>query len=351
MTLQEILSLNFYGNSVERLLMAGGLFVGVFIAIKIFQIVVVHRMKKLATHTQTDWDDEIIDIILNVRPHIHTLIAAYAALRLLLLPAEFNKGIAIIFLVLVTWEALQVAQRIIGFAVSEQLAKTPEDKRKNRSVIRNINLFVKLGLWTVAGLLILQNIGVNVTSLIAGLGIGGLAIALAAQNILADLFSSFTIYFDKPFQVDDFIQIGSHSGTVQSIGLKTTRIQTMQGEELVVSNQELTSARIQNFGKMKKRRVVMTLGLEYDTSSATMKNVPGWLKHIIGNAENADFDRAHFKQFSDSSLDVELVYYIDSPEYTVYMDTLQNVNIEIKEKFEKEKVGMAYPTQTLFVKK
>lgn len=351
MEFQDILSLNFYGNSVQRILIAAAIFFGGIILLKLFQLLVVLRLKKLAKMTHTEWDDELVDIVATIKPHLYTIIAFYAAMRSLLLSAELNKGLNIIFLILITFAILQIVQRLIGFAISNQLAKTDDEKRKNASVIRNINLFVKIGLWSLASLLILQNVGVNVSSLIAGLGIGGLAIALAMQNILSDLFSSFSIYFDKPFVVDDFIQIGTHTGTVKSIGLKTTRLQTLQGEELVVSNKELTSTRIQNFGKMKQRRVVVTLGLEYDTSSETMKNVPGWLKHIIDNTGNADFDRAHFKQFSDSSLDVELVYFVSSSDYVVHMDTLQNINIEIKEKFEKEKVGLAFPTQTLYVKK
>lgn len=351
MELSDLLSLTVYGNSVERILMSAGLFLGVFVAMKVFQVIVLLKLKQLAEKTQTEWDDEIIDIVATIKPRFYTLVSLYAALRLLLLPAEGNKAINIVFLILLTYEALQVAQRLIAFAITQQLGKTEEELRKHRPVIRNINLLVRIALWAMALLLILQNLGVNVTSLVAGLGIGGLAIALALQNILSDLFSSFSIYFDKPFEIDDFIQVGKDTGTVKVVGLKTTRLQTLQGEELVISNKELTSVRIQNFGKMKRRRVVVTLGVEYDTPNAKMHAIPGWLKHIIDAAPNCEFDRAHFKDFSASSLDIELVYYVDTPEYNVHMDTLQHVNLGIKEKFESEGVGMAYPTQTVHVKK
>lgn len=351
MEFSDFLALTVYGNTVGRILYAAALFAGAFVALKIFQLVVLLKLKQMAERTQTEWDDEIIEIVRTIRPHVYTLIALYAALRFLFLPAAGNRLINVLFLILITWEAVQIVQRLIGFAITRQLAKTDEEKRKHAPVIRNINFLVKLALWAMALLLILQNLGIDVTSLIAGLGIGGLAIALAAQNILGDLFSSFSIYFDKPFEIDDFIQIGDDSGTVKAVGLKTTRVETLQGEELVVSNKELTSTRIRNFGKMKRRRVVVTLGLEYDTPNERMRKVADWLRHVVDEAPHAEFDRAHFKEFSSSSLDVELVYYVTSADYAVHMDTLQSVNMGIKEKFEAEGVGMAYPTQTLYVKK
>lgn len=350
MPLQDFLSFTLYGNSVRSLFIAITIFIGGILVLKVFQVFILRKLRRVAAHTRTKWDDEIVAIVSTLRPHVYTLISAYIALRWLRLPAEANKLINIVFLVLVTWESIQIAQRLIVFAVRGHLAKDKDEARKNASVIRTINFFVKLGLWTMALLLILQNLGIDVTSLIAGLGIGGVAIALAAQNILSDLFSSFSIYFDKPFVVDDFIQVGSHSGTVKNIGLKTTRLQALQGEELVISNKELTSSRIQNFGKMKKRRVVVTLGLEYDTPTEKLKQVPSWVKHIIDTTDGTDFDRAHFKEFSASSLDIEIVYYVTSGDYALHMDTLQNVNLAIKEKFEKECLSMAYPTQTVYVK-
>lgn len=350
MDFKDLLTLSIYGNSVERILMAGALFAGIFVALKIFQLIVLLKLKQFAEKTKTAWDDEIIDIVATIKPRFYTLISLFFSLRFLLLPAEANRIVGIAFLILITWEALQVLQRLIGFAIANQLAKTDEEKRKNAPVIRNVNLLVRLALWTMAILLILQNLGINVTSLIAGLGIGGLAIALAAQNILGDLFASFSIYFDKPFEVDDFVQIGKDSGTVKAVGLKTTRLQTLQGEELVISNKELTSSRIQNFGKMKRRRVVSILGLEYGTPNEKLHMLAGWLKHVVDEAPHAEFDRAHLKEFSASSLDVEFVYYVTTSDYNVYMDTLQHINLEVKKKFEDEGVEFSFPTQTVHLK-
>ena len=200
-------------------------------------------------------------------------------------------------------------------------------------------------------LLILSNLGFDITTLIASLGIGGVAIALAVQSILSDLFNSLSIYVDKPFTVGDFIIVGDHMGTVQKIGLKTTRIQALQGEEIVISNSELTSSRVRNFKQMQKRRIVFAFGVTYDTSTEKVKKIPEMVKNAIDPLEKAEYDRAHFKNFGDSSLDFEVVYYVLTGDYTEYMDIQQSINLRIMEEFEKEGIEMAFPTRTVHLVK
>lgn len=199
--------------------------------------------------------------------------------------------------------------------------------------------------------MILANMGYNVTSLIAGLGIGGIAIGLALQNILGDLFSSLAIYFDKPFKVGDFVIVDQYMGTVKHVGVKTTRIEALQGEEIVVSNSDLTNSRIQNFGVMQRRRIAFNFGVTYDTSAEKLKAIPGWVKKIIDDIEITEYDRSNFKGFGDSSLDFENVYYLNSGDYNEYMNTQEEINLAIVQKFEEEGVEMAFPTQTVHVKK
>jgi small-conductance mechanosensitive channel len=200
-------------------------------------------------------------------------------------------------------------------------------------------------------LLILSNIGVNITSLIAGLGIGGLAIAFALQRILEDFFSSFSIYFDKPFEEGDFIIVGSDMGVVKHIGLKTTRLQTLQGQELVISNKELTDSRVNNYKKMKKRRIVFTFGVEYSTPVAKMKKINKIVEAIFKKIEGADLDRVHFKEFGDFSLNYEIVYYVKTGDYLEYMNIQQEINLTLKQQFEKENIEFAFPSQTIYMKK
>ena len=206
-------------------------------------------------------------------------------------------------------------------------------------------------LWAIGLLLILSNLGIDVTSLIAGLGIGGIAIAFALQNILSDLFGSFSIYFDKPFKIGDFIVAGAHSGVVEKIGIKTTRLRALQGEEIVISNTELTSARVQNFKKMEKRRIVSSFGILYETPIEKIKNVKQIVKNIFDSLENTELGRIHFKELGDFSLNFEVVYNITTGDYDVYMDAQEKFNFALVEAFEKEGIGFAYPTQKVFLDK
>jgi len=231
-----------------------------------------------------------------------------------------------------------------------------DKKRKNgdsegESMVNVLRFVIRVIVWSVALLMIISNFGINITPLIASLGIGGIAIALALQNILVDLFSAFAIYFDKPFKEGDFIIIGADMGVVKYIGIKTTRIQALGGQEIVISNSELVNSRINNYKKMKKRRVVFSFGVEYGTSSEKLKKINKIVEKIIKDIKNTDLDRIHFNEFGPHSLNYEVVYYINTNDYNIYMDVQQEINLKIKDQFEKEKIIMAFPTQTIHVKK
>jgi small-conductance mechanosensitive channel len=186
-------------------------------------------------------------------------------------------------------------------------------------------------------------------TLLTGLGIGGIAIALAAQAILGDLFSYFAIYFDKPFEVGDFVQVDDKAGVIEYIGIKTTRVRNLAGEQIVFSNKDLTNSRLHNFGRMEKRRVVFNLGVVYDTPIDKIKLIPETVKEIINQQENITFDRGHFTGFNNSSMNFEFVYYVLSADYNFYMSTHQTIYLAILRSFEKMNVKLAYPTQTLFL--
>ncbi len=198
-------------------------------------------------------------------------------------------------------------------------------------------------------LLALQNMGVDVTAMVAGLGIGGIAIALALQNVLGDLFGSLSIILDKPFVVGDFIISGTHMGTVEKIGLKTTRVRALSGEQLVFANSDLLGSRVQNFKRMRERRVVFTIGVTYGTTMDQCKQIADMLKEIVQAQEGVRFDRAHFKAFGAFSLDFEVVYWMLDPDFNKYMDMQQVVNLEIGRRLQAMKVEFAFPTQTLYL--
>lgn len=341
----EILQMTFLGNPVEKYLIALGVFLGIFIGLRIFRRVVLIRLEKLALRTENKLDDQIVHMLENTSSFFYLFLTFYLSVKVLNLDGRFLQILDGAFVVLLVYEAMKVAQVLLDFTFKRL------ETSKNKTAIHGIKIIAKMFLWVMAILLILDNLGFEIKTLVASLGIGGIAIALAAQNILSDLFSSFTIYFDKPFQIGDYIVIGNDRGTVEKIGLKTTRIRTSQGEELVISNRELTSTRVQNFKKMKRRRTSFQIGIEYGTPSAKMKKLPGLIQKIIESyGKKTEFSRCHFSTFGESSLLFDIVYFVDSGDYGEFMDIQQVINLGIKDMFEKEGVSMAFPTQTIFVK-
>jgi small-conductance mechanosensitive channel len=206
-----------------------------------------------------------------------------------------------------------------------------------------------LVVWAAVLLVLLDNLGVNITTLIAGLGVGGIAVALAAQNVLGDLFSSLSIVLDKPFVVGDFIVVGDFLGSVEHVGLKTTRLRSLSGEQVVFSNTDLLNSRIRNYGRMFERRIVSSIGVTYQTPVAKLRRIPEIIREIVEEQDRVRFDRAHFQTFADSALTFEIVYYVLTPDYNYYMDVQQNINLALFERLAAEGVEFAYPTRTVFV--
>lgn len=339
---------DFLGNTLQDLAIALVAFAVFLLVFKIFQMIILSRLKKVAEKTKTDIDDAFIKIINSVHPPFYSFVAFYLALQFLAVAGIIEKVVNVVLIIWVLYQVIVAVQILIDYVVKKMAGG---EERRTRAAISALSTVSKIILWSLGLLLILSNLGVDITALVAGLGIGGIAIAFALQNILGDLFSSFAIYFDKPFVEGDFIIVGKDMGVVKKVGIKTTRIQALQGEEIVISNQELTSARVQNFKKMEERRVVFAFGVLYETSYEKLKKIPQMVKDIIESMDKTRFDRAHFKSFGDSSLDFEVVYYVLSPDYNEYMDIHQEINLKIVEAFEKEKIDFAYPTRTIYMAK
>lgn len=213
--------------------------------------------------------------------------------------------------------------------------------------VKWLGTMAKMLIWVLALILFLDNIGVKITSLVTGLGIGGVAIAFAAQSALSDLFCFFTIFFDKPYEIGDFIIAGEQMGTVEHIGVKTTRLRALSGEQLVCSNSDLTGSRIRNYKSLQQRRVVFTLALAYETPVETLRKIPGVIKEIVEGEQDTQFGRAHFASYGAYSLNFEVVYFVLHSDYDKYMDVNEQINLKIKEAFERICARFAYPTQTL----
>lgn len=341
--------LYYFGNTLQDYVISLGIFLTSLALLKIFQRIILNRLARLAEKTKTDIDDALIEIVRSLRPPFYFFIAFYLGFKSLSVPVLLEQVTNVVLVVWVVAQAIIALQILLDWLVRKYVGR--EEEPGTREAVRLLSRVTKGVLWAIGGLFILSNLGVNVTSLVAGLGIGGIAIALALQNILGDLFSSFAIFFDKPFRVGDFIIVGEHMGVVKKIGIKTTRITALQGEEIVISNNELTSARIQNFRKMRKRRLVFKFGVTYDTPVAKLKKIPGMVKKIIQGIRLTRFDRTHFIEFGDSSLNYEVAYYVESPEYNKARDIHQKIHLGIKEAFEKEGIEMAFPTRTIYLEK
>jgi len=339
----------YLNNTVLSYAIALAALIILLIVFKIFQFTMLKRLSKLAEKTKTDIDDVLIKVVKSVRPPFYFFLAFYLALYFLTFHDVARKVINAILIIWVIYLVVKAVQIFIDHVVAKSMG---QEKEKNaKAAAKIIGLLAKIVIWSLGLLLLLSNLGVNITSLVAGMGIGGIAIALALQNILTDLFSSFAIYFDKPFRIGDFIAVGTEKGTVEKIGVKTTRIKSPQGEEIVISNKELTSARVQNFGMMEERRIVFPIGVVYETKPDKLRKVPEIIKEIIESVKDTRFDRVHFRQFADFALTFEIVYYVTSSDYVQFMDIQQEINFKIFDAFSTEKISMAYPTQTVYINK
>lgn len=342
----EIMDFQVGANTVYDFFYALIFFIGIFIFFKLFKTVIVHRLKKMSKRTAEVLDDQVVLLIEGISSFFYFMVSVYVPLKFLNLGIYVEKGLDVIFLTTVVYQVIRFLQALIEYGFNKFVTtKGGRSAQQAKTTSYGLKLVIKILLWSVGLLLILANIGINVTSLIAGLGVGGIAIALAVQNILGDIFSSFSIYFDRPFEVGDYIVIGTDEGTVEKIGLKSTRLTSLQGEELIVSNRELTSTRVQNFKKMKRRRVKVDLSVEYGTTTAKLKEIEGIVKKAVEDQAETEFGRCRFGAFGDFGMTFSIVYFVLSNDYDFFAERQEQINFSIKDGFEKAGIEMAYPIE------
>jgi len=275
--------------------------------------------------------------------------SVWAAALILTLPDKWEQILRTIAVLSLAAQAALWFHGVISFFIERGEAQAAERDPGASTMIRTLGLAGKAALWTVMVLLALHNAGVNITALVAGMGIGGIAVALALQNILADVFSSVAIILDKPYQVGDFIAVGDSMGTVERIGLKTTRIRSLSGEQLVFSNSELLKSRIRNFRRMTERRVEFAIGVAYNTPVEKVERVSGLLREIISATPDVRLERASFKEFGEASLTFECVYFVKEFGFSLYLETQERINLEILRRLQEEEIELAHPSRTLYV--
>ncbi|MCK4906457.1 MAG: mechanosensitive ion channel family protein [Spirochaetes bacterium] len=347
-----ILDYVFYHNSVKKWLIALAVTIGVMILLSFVKRIVHSKLSKFAAKTKTSIDDFITEVISKTKFFFFFFIGIYFGSKVLNLPVKNTQLLGkITIVILLIQVAIWVNHLITILLEKYRKLKMLEENASARASISAISFISKLLLWIIITGLILDNLGFDITTLVAGLGVGGIAVALAAQNILGDLFASFLIVLDKPFVIGDFVIVDNFMGVIENVGLKTTRIRSLGGEQLIFANSDLLKSRIRNYKRMTERRVVFGFGVTYQTSYEKLQKIPDLVKEIIVSVEDTRFDRAHFAKYNDSSLDFEVVYYCLTPDYNKYMDMQQKINLDLFKRFEQDKVDFAYPTQTVYIEK
>ncbi|MBI4180257.1 mechanosensitive ion channel family protein [bacterium] len=349
--LADILKRGIFGNTVWDYAVALVTFLVIVYGLILFKDVVVARLKRLAEKSATTFDDFLVGLIGQIGAPVYVTVALYLSTRSLALNPTLHKVILILLVAAVTYRGVRMLQMAVSYGLEKIYLKGREADPGSVATVKTMSAITNWVIFAGGVVFLLDNMGVNVSAVVAGLGIGGIAVALAAQAVLGDLFASFSIFLDKPFQPGDFIIVGDLMGTVEQIGIKTTRVRSLSGEQLVFSNADLTSSRIRNFKQMFERRALFQFGVVYQTPLDKVKRIPDMVREIIGGIGETRLDRANFFKFGDSSLDFEVVYYVKKPDYNIYMNCQERINLALMERFQKEGIEFAYPTRTLYIEK
>ena len=346
----EFLTVKFQGNLVWQWLVAAGilLFVGLILRIVLWRLV--RKLRVVAAKTPGLFDDLIVELLDKTKSLFILIVSLYAGALILTLPEPAESILRGIFIVALLIQAGYWGNAFVAFWIRRSVRRRLTEDAATATTMAALGFVAKMVIWTVVVLLALDYY-TDVTALIAGLGIGGIAIALAVQNILSDLFASISIIVDKPFVIGDFIIVGESMGTVERIGLKTTHVRSLTGEQIIFSNSDLLSSRVRNYKRMYERRIAFSIGVTYQTSPEMVEEIPAVIEEIVSGQPDVRFDRCHFKTFGDFALIFETVYYVLVPDYGAYMTVQQAINLAIMWAFGERHIEFAYPTQTLFVQR
>lgn len=345
----DILDRTLLGNTLLQWLVAVSAVLLTHVVLGVGKRLARRRLEALAPSAGSKWVNIVARTISRTKTVFLLLVSLFLGSLLLQLPERTQSIIQNLFVVVLLIQA-GIWLGVVTVAVLEQYRqRTLETDPAAATTITAIGFMSRIVIWSIVVLMALDNLGFDVTAVVAGLGIGGVAVALAVQNILGDLFASLSIILDKPFVIGDFLIINEYLGSVEYIGLKTTRIRSLSGEQLIFSNSDLLGSRIRNYGRMFERRVVFSIGVTYQTARDKLKRIPGIIREAVDSQDQTRFDRSHFTKYGDYALMFESVYYVLSPDYNLYMDIQQAINFAIHERFEHEAIEFAYPTQTVFV--
>jgi len=347
--LTDVLSLPILQNTLTDWAIACGVGVGLFLTLVALRAI----LRSYHRHTLATERFELLTIPAEVAGRTTTLffaaLALFVGLETLNVTLRTRAVVTGALTVIVFWQIGLWASAAIAAWIERRQRNAPGGQRALAGSLGVIAFIARAVCWLLVTLLMLDNLGVNITALVAGLGVGGVAVALAVQNILGDLFASLSITFDRPFVVGDLLTIDNYVGTVEHIGIKSTRLRSVSGEEIVISNADLLRSRVRNFGRMTERRVVFRVGVRYETPTDMLEQIPGLIRRIIEQQDGTSFDRCHFAAYGPAALEFETVYLVRSANYERYMDVQQQINLRVHREFERLGIEFAYPSQRLLI--
>ncbi len=336
------------GNTASRWLAVVLATLAIYLALQLTRVFLAGRANRLARGAAADWFLGVEILLRRTTSWFLLLLALVVAVAICSVQG-WEDLITTIIKVAFFVQAALWGDALLKFGTARYIERRKETDAASATTLAALGFLGRLVVWVVAALSAIASAGFNITTLVAGLGVGGVAVALAAQNILGDLFASAAILLDKPFVLGDFIVIDDKMGSIEHIGLKTTRLRSLTGEQLVFANADLLKSRIHNYKRMNERRILFTIGVAYETPYETVAAIPVMLREIIQSQKSVRFDRAHFARYGDSALIFEVVYYVLAADYNKYMDVQQAVNLAIFERFAKADIEFAYPTRTVYV--
>jgi small-conductance mechanosensitive channel len=347
--LNELWMLPIFRNSVVDWLLAAALATLLFLALISARRLIRNYHRRLLQTERTEIAEVPVEVLSRTTVLFFFVLSVFTGLETLEMGPGTDRMITTALTIALFWQAgVWISAAASGWLERRKRQGSAAD----RAVVGSlgvIGFIVRVVIWAIVALLTLDNLGIDVTALVAGLGIGGIAVALAVQNILGDLFASLSITFDRPFLVGDFLIVDDFLGSVEYIGIKSTRLRSLGGEQIVISNANLLSSRVRNYGRMLERRVVFSISVTHQTPADKLEKIPALIREAIAEHKDTRFDRSHFATYGAASLDFETVYYVLSPDYNRYMDIQQAINLRLHRGLERLGVEIAYPTQKLYL--
>lgn len=338
----------FLGNAVGDILLTLVIVLIGLMAVRLFQVFIIGRLRKIFEATATTWDDLLVSILeTNVIPSLYVIVI-WLGLRDFNLRPSIADVVRSIAIVVISLMAIRIVLSVVNHAIRSYWQRPGSDHTAARE--KNLNgivTIVKIVVWILGLIILLDNLGIKVSGFVAGLGITGIAVALAAQAILGDLFSFFVIFFDQPFEVGHNIKVDNFQGEVEHIGLKTTRLRSGDGEQIIISNKNLTDSRVQNFKRMQRRRVVFNLDVDHATPPATLRTLPDLVKSQFARFTDVTFERCHLRQFAEAGLRFEIAYVVETPDFGRHLNIQHETNLGLREDFEKAGIRFAVPPRSV----